>query len=156
MILSFSHPPFIKTFLSSSNNVVSPIVVHTFTPLEIPVSSSELRQLSSASEGFCCLLTHVLLGWQYFLQTEPICLHGHRLVAHLVLHPQWGTCAVFRCLVWRRRRLIWAKGLLIQWSLTAETLPKIFGARRVLFDTGFGFRGASWPGPSRLRRGPKP
>eukprot|EP00731_Ephydatia_muelleri_P017553 Em0010g651a len=30
-------------------------------------------------------------------------------------------------------------GALVKWSLTAKTLLKNFGARRVLFDTGFGF-----------------
>ena len=40
-------------------------------------------------------------------------------------------------LIWRRRR---PRPVVVQWSLTAETLLKKFSVRRVLFDTGFGFR----------------
>ena len=67
---------------------------HTFPLLEITVSSSVLRQMSSALGAFCCLFTHVLLG-QYLLQPEPISLHGHRFVAHLVLHPRIKALVMF-------------------------------------------------------------
>ena len=40
-------------------------------------------------------------------------------------------------LIWRRRR---PRPVVVQWSLTAKTLLHIFSVRRVLFDTGFGFR----------------
>ena len=52
-------------------------------------------------------------------------------------HSPSGGVAYLGNLTWRRRC---PRPVVVQWSLTAETLLKKICVRRVLFDTGFGFR----------------